>query len=129
MVMTVPPRVFLERIPHGWSLSPGGSPCRQQLELLADQRWITLPTTGRAVSRQRLDQYTLTNDKMSSLDGRLDLEFTPFIERVAKTNLLVITSEVHQMFGRYRGTVITDEGEVIKMDGLIGWAEEHHARW
>ncbi len=38
-------------------------------------------------------------------DGRLDLTFEPFLERVAATNLLVITSEVHQMFGRYRGTV------------------------
>lgn len=67
--------------------------------------------------------------KMSSPDGRLDLEFTPFIERVAKTNLLIITSEVHQMFGRYRGTVITDDGETIHIDGLIGWAEEHQAHW
>ncbi len=67
--------------------------------------------------------------KMSSPDGRLDLEFTPFVERVAKTNLVVITSEVHQLFGRYRGTVIADDGEVIMIDGLIGWAEEHHARW
>ena len=62
-------------------------------------------------------------------DGRLDLEFVPFLERVAKTNLLVITSAVHQMFGRYRGTVRADDGEVIAIDGLIGFAEEHHARW
>lgn len=53
----------------------------------------------------------------------------PSRKRVAKTNLAVITSEVHQMFGRYRGTVTTDEGEVIQIDGLIGWAEEHHAKW
>jgi hypothetical protein len=66
---------------------------------------------------------------MSSPDGRLQLEFTPFVERVAKANLWLITSEVHQMFGRYRGTVIADESEVIQIDGLIGWAEEHHARW
>jgi hypothetical protein len=67
--------------------------------------------------------------KMSSPDGRLDLEFTPFVERVAKANLVIITSEVHQMFGRYRGTIDADDGEVIKLDGLIGWAEEHHAHW
>ena len=67
--------------------------------------------------------------RMVSPDGRLDLEFTPFLERVAKTNLLIITSEVHQMFGCYRGTVKTDDGEIIGVDGLIGFAEEHHARW
>lgn len=67
--------------------------------------------------------------KMSSPDSRLQLEFTPFVERVAKTNLLLIASEVHQMFGCYRGTVVADDGETIHIDGLIGWAEEHHARW
>jgi hypothetical protein len=67
--------------------------------------------------------------RMSSPDGRLDLEFTPFVERVAQTNLLLIASEVHQMFGRYTGTVTADDGEVLHLDGLIGWAEEHHARW
>jgi hypothetical protein len=41
---------------------------------------------------------------MSSPDGRLDLEFTPFVERVAQTNVLLIASEVHQMFGRYTCT-------------------------
>jgi hypothetical protein len=67
--------------------------------------------------------------KMSSPDGRLDLEFTPFIERVARTNLLIITSEVHQMFGRYHGTIVADDGEVIRINDLVGWAEEHQAHW
>jgi hypothetical protein len=67
--------------------------------------------------------------RMNSPDGGLDLVFTPFLERVAKTNLLVITSEVHQMFGRYSGTVAPDGGERIKIDGLVGFAEEHHAHW
>jgi hypothetical protein len=67
--------------------------------------------------------------KITSPDGRVNLEFVPSIERVAKTNLVVITSEVHQMFGRYQGTVQTDAGEVIHLEGLNGFAEEHHARW
>ncbi len=66
---------------------------------------------------------------MRSPDGRIDLTFTPFLERVARTNLLVITSEVHQMFGRYAGTVIADDGAAVAIDGLTGFAEEHHAKW
>jgi Protein of unknown function (DUF2804) len=66
---------------------------------------------------------------MRSPDGRLDLEFVPFLERVARTDLLVITSEVHQMFGRYRGTVCADDGHVYRVDNLVGFAEEHHAHW
>ncbi|HSN73635.1 MAG TPA: DUF2804 domain-containing protein [Anaerolineae bacterium] len=67
--------------------------------------------------------------RMTAPDGRLDLTFTPFVERVASTNLLVITSQVHQMFGRYAGQIQTDDGEIIQVDGLTGFAEEHHARW
>jgi hypothetical protein len=66
--------------------------------------------------------------RMVAGDGRLDLEFTPFLERVARSNLLVIFSEVHQMFGRYSGTAQTDDGETVQLE-LIGFAEEHHARW
>ena len=60
---------------------------------------------------------------------RVDLTFTPFLGRTARTNLLAIRSEVHQMFGTYSGTFVADEGSRIRVDGLIGWAEEHHARW
>jgi hypothetical protein len=67
--------------------------------------------------------------EMSTSDGRLKITFKPFLERVAQTNLLLIKSKVHQMFGHYSGEAVTDEGEVIKVEGLIGWAEEHHARW
>lgn len=61
--------------------------------------------------------------------GRLQLEFVPFKDRPARTNLGVIFSQVHQMFGRYSGHVITDEAETIHIAGLIGFAEEHQARW
>jgi hypothetical protein len=69
---------------------------------------------------------------MTAPDGRLDLELVPFVERFAKTDLLVLNSEVHQMFGRYRGTAQTDDGEIIRLAcrrGLVGFAEEHHAKW
>lgn len=66
---------------------------------------------------------------MQADDGRLDLEFTPFLDRTAKTDLAVLRSEVHQMFGKYNGIVKTDIGEVIEVKDLIGFAEEHHAKW
>jgi hypothetical protein len=66
---------------------------------------------------------------MVSPDNRLELTFTPFFERVAKTNAVVLKSEVHQMFGRYNGWGITDSGEKIEIRDLIGWAEEHYAKW
>jgi hypothetical protein len=66
---------------------------------------------------------------MKSTDGRLDLVFTPFFERAAKTDMLILKSEVHQMFGHYNGTAVLDSGEKIEIKNLIGWSEEHNAKW
>ena len=62
-------------------------------------------------------------------EGRLDLTFTPFHDRTARTALVVIDSEVHQMFGRYSGTVRLDDGQNLEVRDLVGFAEEHRARW
>jgi len=61
--------------------------------------------------------------------GQIDLRFEPFFERVAATNLLLLRSNVHQMFGRYSGSVIPDGGVPVEIEGLLGWVEQHEARW
>lgn len=69
--------------------------------------------------------------------------FTPFYERVASSNAYVISSNTHQCFGHYSGTVtVTDTGAdthtedgvdvepiVVSVDGLVGWAEHVQNRW
>ena len=67
--------------------------------------------------------------EFTDTEKRLELTFTPFKDRLAQTNLGIITSKVHQMFGRYNGYVISDEGERIQVKNLIGFAEEHYAKW
>jgi hypothetical protein len=67
--------------------------------------------------------------KFTDLEGRLDLTFKPFKERLARTNLGIIFSEVHQIFGHFEGNVIADHGEIVPIKNLVGFAEEHHARW
>jgi len=66
--------------------------------------------------------YTKTTD-------RVDLEFMPFYERVAKTDALVIGSEVHQMVGTFKGRLKPDTSEPLLIENAIGWAEDHQARW
>ncbi len=60
---------------------------------------------------------------------RVNLNFIPFYERIAKTNLAVIKSEVHQMIGYFYGIIKTAKGEVIKITDLLGWAEDHYGQW
>ena len=61
--------------------------------------------------------------------NRLSLIFSPFKERLAETRLGIIDSEVHQMFGLFSGQITTDNAEEIPIRNLIGFAEEHKARW
>jgi hypothetical protein len=61
--------------------------------------------------------------------GQVSLRFTPFLERVAAARAGPVRSEVHQLFGRYDGHVISGAGERVEVRDLVGWAEEHVARW
>lgn len=60
---------------------------------------------------------------------RVSLLFTPIFERIAETKAVIIQSSVHQMIGHFQGTVVTDEGEIIQIDHMLGWAEDHMAKW
>ncbi len=58
----------------------------------------------------------------------IDLTFMPFYDRATATNLLILRSAVHQCFGYYSGVLKIDERSV-RVDRVVGWAEEHLARW
>jgi hypothetical protein len=60
---------------------------------------------------------------------RIDLTLVPFFAKAATINLLLLRSELHVLFGRFSGTITTDDGERIPIADLIGWSEEHRARW
>lgn len=67
--------------------------------------------------------------RIAAPSGQIDLTFTPLLERVAASNLWLVKSEVHQMFGHYEGEVITADGASIHVRDLVGWAEDHVAKW
>lgn len=60
---------------------------------------------------------------------RVKLSFTPIFERIAETDVKIIQSSVHQMIGYFNGTVRSDEGEIIEIENIFGWAEDHMAKW
>ncbi|MEV4278533.1 DUF2804 domain-containing protein [Actinoplanes xinjiangensis] len=60
---------------------------------------------------------------------RVEAQFHPFHEKVARTNLAVVASETHQCFGHFTGWALTDDGTRTSLDGLVGWAEEARNRW
>lgn len=65
----------------------------------------------------------------SKESDRVSLIFIPIYERTATTNAAIIQSSVHQMIGHFTGTLLTDEGDEIIIKKMIGWAEDHAAKW
>ena len=58
----------------------------------------------------------------------IDLVMQPLVANVSNINLGVLQSGGVCAFGRWRGTVRTDEG-AFHLNELIGWAEEFAHRW
>ena len=59
-------------------------------------------------------------------EGRLDLTFTPLLDRADCINALVVRTDQHQVFGTFDGTVVLDDGTPFRIAGLQGSAEVVH---
>jgi hypothetical protein len=67
--------------------------------------------------------------RIGSYDGRCQLEFRPEGSHVERVNAVLVASNFNQLFGRYTGALTTAAGERITIDGVLGYAETHYARW
>lgn len=65
----------------------------------------------------------------SSNDGRFEMTFTPILDREDTINLVVLRSIGHQVFGHFNGTATLDDGTVLEVKNLLGFAEEIMNRW
>ena len=68
--------------------------------------------------------WTFTSD-----DKRFEMDFVPIIDRASCTDVKLICSDQHQVFGRYTGKAVLDSGEVIQVKDMIGFAEKVHNKW
>jgi len=67
--------------------------------------------------------------RVTSYDGRLDLEFHPEGAHAERINALVVATNFNQLFGRYSGSLVTAAGERLTIDGMLGYMESHYAKW
>ncbi len=65
----------------------------------------------------------------SKESSSVDLVFTPFHRKKVKIDLLVAGSELWHCLGHFSGTATSNDGETVRVERLMGWAEEMHARW
>lgn len=67
--------------------------------------------------------------KFTSSDGRFEMDFTPVLDRASCTNVGIICSNQHQVFGYFNGTATLDDGRVLKIENLQGFAEKVYNKW
>ena len=67
--------------------------------------------------------------RIVSDDGRVDLEFVPVMDRASCTDVKLIKSDQHQVFGRFSGKVILDAGTEIQLKDFFGFAEKVENKW
>ncbi len=71
-----------------------------------------------------MSPWTFTSD-----DGRFEMAFAPIIDRAAKTDFKLLCSDQHQVFGRFTGKAVLDDGTVINIKDFIGFAEKVYNKW
>ena len=71
-----------------------------------------------------LEPWTFTSD-----DGRFEMDFRPVLDRASCTDVKLIKSDQHQVFGLFSGKAILDDGKVIEIHDFPGFAEKVENKW
>ena len=113
--------------PVGWNLGYGFS----------DRSYATENMIFYNGNGHKLDKITFNYDPedylkpwhITSNDGRFEMNFEPILDRNSKTNFLIIKSVQHQVFGKFSGFFVLDDGSKIEIDNMLGFAEEVYNKW
>lgn len=75
-------------------------------------------------SEDYMNPWTFTSD-----DGRFEMDFVPVLNRSSETKLGVLESIQNQVFGRFSGKAILDDGTEIRVKDFFGFAEKVRNKW
>lgn len=67
--------------------------------------------------------------KVSSSDGRFEMDFVPVIDRAAKMDFKLLLSDQHQVFGKMSGTAVLDDGTKVKIKDVMCFMEKVHNKY
>ena len=83
---------------------------------------FNIPMKGK--KEDYLKPWTFTSD-----DGRFEMDFVPIIDRASNTDFKVLKSDQHQVFGRFTGTAVLDDGTHLQIRDFLGFAEKVENKW
>ena len=119
----------VDSVPFGWNIGYGFGDTSAATENM-------LFYDGKAHKLSRVDFHIPGGEKdflspwtFSSDDGRFEMDFVPVMDRASCTDLKLIKSDQHQVFGRFTGKAILDDGRVIEVRSFPGFAEKVENKW
>ena len=66
--------------------------------------------------------------RFASPDGRIDMDFIPDLDRYSGTDIVIIKSIQHQVFGKFSGYLMAGD-EKVEFRNLPGFAEKVFNCW
>ena len=119
----------VDGFPFGWNIGYGFGNCAAATENM-------LFYNGKAHKLSRVFFHIPGDEKdflspwhFSSDDGRFEMDFVPALDRASCTDLKLIKSDQHQVFGRFTGKAVLDDGKVIEVRDFPGFAEKVENKW
>jgi hypothetical protein len=125
---------LLDGVPFGWNIGYGfsdRSPASENMLFYGGRAHkleeVSFRIPGGSSSAQGSSSSALNYLapwKFESSDGRFEMDFQPLVDRSSSTDLLLIKSIQHQVFGYFTGQVILDDGRPLKVERFLGFAED-----
>ena len=118
---------LFEGVPIGWNLGYGFSD-----RTPASENMIFY--NGRAHKLEEIEFHIdpanyLAPWKITSSDGRFEMDFEPVLNRHSNFKVLMLSSIQNQLFGYYSGQLILDDGRALHIDKMLGLAEDVLNKW
>ncbi len=119
----------VDGVPFGWNIGYGFGDCSAASENMLfykgkahklSQVKFNIPGN----EKDFMSPWTFTSD-----DGRFEMDFVPVLDRAACTDVKLIKSDQHQVFGRFTGKAVLDDGTVIEVRNFPGFAEKVENKW
>ncbi len=119
----------IDGVPFGWNIGYGFGDTSAATEnmLFYDGKAHKLSQVRFNIpggEKDFLSPWTFTSD-----DGRFEMDFVPVMDRASCTDLKLIKSDQHQVFGRFSGKAVLDDGTVLEIRDFPGFAEKVENKW
>ena len=113
---------LLDGVPFGWNIGYGfsdRSPASENMVFYGGKAH----KFGEVSFKIDTSNY-LAPWKFGSSDGRFEMDFEPIVDRNSSTNVALVKSVQHQVFGYFSGRVILDDGTSLEVKRFLGFAED-----